>query len=132
MAGLIDMLPAALAGDAHAMECLAVVADKVAANCGATNGQVYEAIAYALMIVSNEFERDNGPMERVMAGISDGVSGATVSVEGVETLHNVFDYLGNLQTSFRDEGRQCQASGAHSLRVATANLINEITGESLC
>lgn len=126
------MLPAALAADAHAMESLQEVADKVAANCGASNGQVIEAIAYALMVVTEEFERYNGPMERVMGRVSDGLSGVALSAEGVGTLHDVFDYLGNLQTSFRDEGKQCQASGAHSMRVATAKLINEITGESLC
>lgn len=52
----LDLLPAALGADADAMYCLFTVVDKVAANCAASNRTVFEAVAYALHVVTEEFD----------------------------------------------------------------------------
>lgn len=56
---IIDSLPAGLAADNDAIDGLFKVADRVAANCAASNGLVLEVIAYAINMVSDEFDSND-------------------------------------------------------------------------
>ena len=59
MSDIIDILPSAMGADTGTMEALFKVADKVAANCAASNGLVLEVMAYALRMVTDEFDSND-------------------------------------------------------------------------
>ena len=139
MSDIIDILPAAMGADADTMEAFFKVADKVAANCAASNGLVLEVMAYALRMVTDEFSPGEDDAISSMRGRLDQLrgaeptdAGATVDADGVETLRSVFAFLAGVQSTLRDEGRNYQATDAHDLRVAVADLLRSITGEATC
>ena len=128
-----------MGADADTMEAFFKVADKVAANCAASNGLVIEVMAYALRLVSDEFAADRDGATAAIRGRLDALLAADgapkqacVDEDGVETLRSVFAFLGSVQSSLRDDGKQYQATDAHDLRVSVADLLRSITGEATC
>ena len=57
--------PNCIVGDPEMIECVCKVADRVAANCSATNGQVIDAILVLLKAFVDAFGRNDALLPRV-------------------------------------------------------------------
>ena len=71
MSKAVSLIPAALGADQEALDALYVFVDKVAANCGLSNGQVLDVICVALWACTEAGARDDFKLVKVADMFAD-------------------------------------------------------------